>query len=839
MPYEHEMNRRRGALPPARRCALLCWAAVLSGFVSQAAGADDAVKLLRVGGPASVRHLVPGRWSVVSLDVANRDDAPREATGLVHFPQDTYRQYGRRLWMPPQSVRHGWFALLVPDDLPKDRGFTEIKGVMRAHGDEGDTVSGAGTGERFQTNLLPVYHGKLLAGIFDESADGAARSAVVAMRDAQGLDHQVSGLDGQPLAPGIIALDGLDRLVIADDRLLSDAAARSSVKQWIIRGGVAWIMLDRVDAQMLDVVLGGGSRCHLVDRVDLMETRIVGRNLGGKRLEFAERELDEPVSMARVLVSDVDVSHSMDGWPVAFWQSMGRGRVLVTTLGARGWTRPRTPEDPVAERASLRLHWLATEPLERLSYEFYQPVPAVRMPEAAAAEYVQGRVGYQVASRGAIVGTIGLFVFLLVVGAAALAARGRLEHIGWLGPAGAILAAALLAGMGRMARSKVPPTSAVIEFVDVAKDEHEIYSEGRLALYLPEAQPIALAGKQSWLQFDALGTAGATRALVWRDLDRWELDGLRLSGGSHETMLATTRRADQPIGAVATFGPQGIVGHLDLAPFGNAGDAVIVVRRAASLSVAFDGENGFSAPVDAVLGEGEFLADSVLSDEQRRRQAVYRKLEFPTSDIHRAGDDEPALFVWADPPEIGLGLPEETRRIGAALLRIPLRLTTPAPGTRVAIASTFLPFESVAGPGRDGPAPSYGNQDGQWIFPLSEPLRTVLKFTLPRVLRGARVERAVATITIRAPDRQVTVEAISGEEFLPLVRRQSPLGSQVFEIDDVEHLQPDDAGAIHLAIDVGPFPGQDTGTIDAQGWGIEDVRLKLEASFEEAEEDSE
>ena len=64
---------------------------------------------------------------------------------------------------------------------------------------------------------------------------------------------------------------------------------------------------------------------------------------------------EEPVDFLRVVVDGADVRYTVDGWPAAVWLRAGRGQVLVTTLAARGWVRPRTTRDgssrdPIAQR---------------------------------------------------------------------------------------------------------------------------------------------------------------------------------------------------------------------------------------------------------------------------------------------------------------------------------------------------------------------------------------------------------------------------------------------------------------------------------------------------------
>ena len=80
---------------------------------------------------------------------------------------------------------------------------------------------------------------------------------------------------------------------------------------------------------------------------------------------------------------------------------------------------------------------------------------------------------------------------------------------------------------------------------------------------------------------------------------------------------------------------------------------------------------------------GQFLAGAVLSDEQQRRQKLYREFLKPVQ--NERPDDRPVLLAWARPVETHFRLAAEARETGTALLIVPLRLERPAPGTRVTI----------------------------------------------------------------------------------------------------------------------------------------------------------
>lgn len=54
-----------------------------------------------------------------------------------------------------------------------------------------------------------------------------------------------------------------------------------------------------------------------------------------------------------MLIEGVTVDYTIDGWPAAFSQECGEGRLHVTTLGLDGWVRPRTEQDDAPRQERL------------------------------------------------------------------------------------------------------------------------------------------------------------------------------------------------------------------------------------------------------------------------------------------------------------------------------------------------------------------------------------------------------------------------------------------------------------------------------------------------------
>src|SRR5207302_3970072 len=103
-----------------------------------------------------------------------------------------------------------------------------------------------------------------------------------------------------------------------------------------------------------ELLLGDEFVCEVIDRVGLTNVRIEpatnAPSGGAAKAGTAgpiETEYEEPVDLVRSVLAegDFEVEYTVNGWPAAFWKSFGEGKLLVTTLGPRGWMRRRTAAD--------------------------------------------------------------------------------------------------------------------------------------------------------------------------------------------------------------------------------------------------------------------------------------------------------------------------------------------------------------------------------------------------------------------------------------------------------------------------------------------------------------
>src|SRR5262249_37604377 len=149
---------------------------------------------------------------------------------------------------------------------------------------------------------------------------------------AAGLPEHVSIVAEGLLPPTPEAFEGVDHVVLASNRLGADPTGKAVLRRWVEQGGRLWVMLDLVDPAVITAILGDDADFQVVDRVGL--TSVSVRRQKDDALLSATREFEKPVELVRVIPGASDqVQHTVNGWPASFVRSLGRGRVVFTTLG--------------------------------------------------------------------------------------------------------------------------------------------------------------------------------------------------------------------------------------------------------------------------------------------------------------------------------------------------------------------------------------------------------------------------------------------------------------------------------------------------------------------------
>ena len=848
--------------------------------------------------PAGATTYLPNRWGTVQLQFTNLGDEPAELFAATYFAQEPTLQFGRQAWVPANSRLMVSHPLKIPSLETGRRSFPFHTILLDPHQKNEVLVRGSSgnlqlkdalrLGEEPSTAIINVPEESFEPGSFNVQA----YELVVAAKSGEGLGRKMAQLNDFILPATPEAYGCIDQIVVADNRLTADGPAVAAIRRWLFGGGHLWVLLDRVDPELLEILLGDKFRCQIVDRAELTTVRMepTGR-IGGA--ESSVREHDEAVSMARVLVSDVEVAYTIEGWPAAFWKQCGEGKLLVTTLAPDGWMRlgitaeesvpepraePSTPgPGPIFSRPPARpagnppsqgrpgaaapqgrppqgpppprplapppadvqeaafVHqakgrsYYSIPPMKELATEFFSPrSPPLLQPEVLE-PHAQEYVGQSVPSRWLISSLLIGFGALLAAVGTALWRAGRLEWLGAGGPALAVGVSAVLMVVGLTERRSVPATVAGVQFVEPIPGTSDVRVSGVADIYAPSAKDTVIASHSGgWILPDRAGLEGQTVRMVWSDMDSWEWKHLPPTSGQRLAVFSTALHTAERLEARVTFGPDGLTGRLNVDAQTQPEDAMLATRDG-RIGVNLNRDGSFAAPEGQVFSSEQFLAADLFSDEQNRRG---RTLAALFAGSRKSGfPQDPTLLVWMKPLDVRFRFDESHRQLGSALVAVPLTFDRPPVGTEVAIPSPFLPYRTAKAPDDGSVAGGlYDHRRREWQD-RSFPSSAWLRFQIPAELLPLRPLRAKLTVQVTGPMGKLEIAGLREGEGVPLKTWMDPVGTLSAEFTDPQLLHVTEGGLL-LKISGGdparPELTQSNGKA-SNSWRIESLRLDLHA----------
>ena len=332
---------------------VLATLAIVVGAIPFAPAQEEPLRLeglLPFGG----RNTVTEGHGTLQFTIENRGDAAREARVIAFYRDRRDVQFGRDVWVPARSLITTWLPIGPAPDHPSDLRrdisymlFDRVGGTLRPLSPtEPEQIPSRAVRYRKReptTALLVDVTGEIDdADPFASPRSLQSQSLLLArtFRHARGLSENVSLILDRELPPTPETLDGVDHLILAGNRLAADPTGRQAIRHWVLQGGTLWVLLDRVEPDVIAPILGDAQRFQVVDRTSL--TKVGLRGMLDDPASVVDRPYEQPVEFVRVLLSGSETTHfDVDGWPAAFSQSLGRGRVMFTTLGGRGWYRDR------------------------------------------------------------------------------------------------------------------------------------------------------------------------------------------------------------------------------------------------------------------------------------------------------------------------------------------------------------------------------------------------------------------------------------------------------------------------------------------------------------------
>jgi hypothetical protein len=772
-------------------------------------------------------------WGTLDFELTNWDNSDRQARVLIFYEGRPDVRYGRDVWVPAHSTIATWMLVGPAADQPAST-MRKIQFELYDRTDGTERLVPPPTEERTRSRAVLYRRREPLSAVLldedpsfepfvfgqlpqPESRADEVIGLVRVFRHAHELSDFVQVVGPGTLTPAPEALDGIDHFVIASDRIKDDPAGMRALRQWLEQGGKVWVLLDQVNPDVVAPLLGEALDFHVVDRVGLTSVQFESPDAPPSPVQ----EFERPVDLVRVLLPPHDQArHTVNGWPASFTRPVGRGKVLFTALGPRGWSRPRTDRDkPSRFRDYPRLP-VPTDALETATADLQPPAQEEPFGAAAFRPVLTEEIGYAVVSRRAAVLVFGTFLLLALGLVVALARSRRPELLGWTGPLLALAAAGVFVVLGETSRRAVAPTVAVAQVIDADPGTPEAAVHGLLALYRPDSGPATVGAEQGGLlELDTGGLEGHPRRLVLTDRGAWHWEDLDLPAGVRMGAFRYTAPTGEPLTAVARFGPEGVEGKLAAGPSRGLADALLNPLDGRNLAVQMADDGTFRAGSADILPKGQFLRDTLLTDRQQRREALYREFLKPRGIGTLEGRD--VLLTWAEPLDMHFTVDPGARTVGAALLVVPLRFERPAPGERVTIPGPLVRCRRIL---RGAPVrPTLASGSGADMD---------LRFQLPAAVRPFRVERARLAARIDAPSRRVTVSGLADGKPVELYRADNPLDPIRVEIADERLLHLDEEGGVRLNFTVGDLAAGKKALGDDK-WAIEYIELEVTGRSEE------
>ncbi|MFM2096483.1 MAG: hypothetical protein RIS70_3607 [Planctomycetota bacterium] len=725
----------------------------------------------------------------------NATDQDGSALVSAYFGPATERQFARRMWVPPHAHRTTWLPIQVPSGIAANVQRQEL--TTLALDEEGDReLLRRREGDLLTSNMpLPITHDAGNMGSYfrkplaanvtgADNPDEDAWDTALAARKSAELNASISDLSSDFQPPWPESLRGLEQILLTADRITNDSAGIAVLRSWLRGGGRLWICLDRVEPSTVEAILGNAVNFQVVDRVQLDRFELESVDLVKRERIKEPCDFEDPVDFVRIVHSSSDVVSWVDGWPAAFWVPFGEGEVLITTLGPRGWRAPKT------ERPTIALQTIAGRLFANREG---------RVDPQAFQSSLQQQIGYRVPSRSIAMSVLGGYCFALLASGGILAKRKRLDALAWLVPGITITATVALVAIGIAHTTSVPSKIALGQLLEIAPQTNEARVTGLAAIYDHRSQNIDLTtDHRNWL-IPSVSDPSAIQRLVWSDDDRVTASDMETNAGSigFASMHGQVAMLEH-VALEAEFNESGLVGKLRTGELGAATDAVIVAPPAPALAVALNDDGDFTANEEQVLSAEQYIASTLMTDEQRRRQDYFRALLNPSDTF--VFPRRPSVFFWCNPVDIGIRMPEGFLVAGSALAVVPLEIRRTPPDTAFRVPSTFLEMTAAQGQAKSS---AYNRRTGQWVKGLTVASETPLRFQLPAEVLPCELSTATLTIRINAPSRELQVKTYRTTDSQVVRAFRSPIGVIALELKAGD-LQLDAAGGLTLGLAIGP-----------------------------------
>lgn len=778
-----------------------------------------------------VNRYRPGRWGTIGIDAINRSSDPASIEAAAWIGGKKNNQFGRSVWLPAEARRQTWAPVFIPLTRSQNsKPMLYSMGVQKSA--NGEVLSTGRNQDRIESRQLIVPRGHAVYAMITDGEESHLADSDL-LRYLFGVlrpDTAVLSIDARHMPDIPEAVDAVDTLIVIGDTLGQDASATEAVQDWVRLGGTLWLVLDTMTTESAQAICGGELLVQEIDRVSLTSFSLLADTNAVQR-PANKVDLERPVELVRAFPEKGDVLATADGWPAAVKASFGRGRIFASLLSLDGFFIPKRKLLPEQEKNFEQQIWITTAGQDLMS-ELGGSGQGRPLQTDVMREYVTSRIGYQLPDRST--GAVVLAAFCGALVAVCFVIQ-RLQRPVLLLPVIGLLSILTIVAFLTMSSSTRTSTDSAITFqmIEASGTQDRLQATGVTGFHsYGNSQPTIQSAAAGMLTFEGAVSSGSPVRMVWSDQNKWQLQNAAFSSGVRLAEFRESVPLQTPAVAKGTFDESGFKGRLAGNVAVNWSDALVAHQSGFSLPVSIDGA-GNIATDDTPLPPGQYINTAILNAEQSRRQKVYRSM-FDASQRSRVYPSRATLLAWSDPLKLHTGRLADDGSAGAMLASFPIVIERPDPGSRVLIPSTFLPYRSVRSKKlKISLASTFSNTRRTWSSNTSSAASTsLLRFEFPVELLPLLVDRAMLTVKISAPLRDVKISSGHVDSLTEVWSKSSPVGTFSVPLSAESSRILDDAGGLHVAIETGAvqldeLDEANVGTQDRR-WQVEWMQLEIQ-----------
>ncbi|GIX03042.1 MAG: hypothetical protein KatS3mg113_0048 [Planctomycetaceae bacterium] len=805
------------------RGRLMLWGAVMVLLSSLRLGAQEVEVRVRLSTDA-LPLLAPQQWNTVRLSVSNRTSQARRVLCVVHPVEDETLQFGRWVWVAAQSTRLVSVPVKLTATQPEQTQI-DLRALVIEHRDGHEVLLAQEFGELKVDQSFRLMAREQMTVILDRRAEQldawalhpisradpsyrkpvSAGEVALTARFDQDFGRNVSYWSEDVFPGHEVVLDAVDQLVISDDRLLHDPQGLMTVRSWVARGGRLWLWLPYVDPELPTALLGEAWEVVELQRTSLSDVRVQMKPQawGLSGVDAETRHYDPPVAWVQVHVPRGDILCRVEQWPAAFQFPYGEGMVLVTTLGAEAWVRPRMEQDPTARGGKNRqTDYVSLPHLEPLGALLFNPRPPRLTTGVDVEPTLTEQIGYQVPARWAVLGLLTAMVGLLCVAIGRAQYLDRREHLVWFVPLLSLGCSGAVLSLGASTHQRIEPLVVFWQWVQPLFGTSDVHVQTVLVSYSPSGEGRVWQGEHGGIiEPDLRGTGGGIRRLIWQDEGRFAWEGVSDLPGIRRAEGRSVQQVNQPWTMLLTPGPQTWQGRWQ-GPIGFVPEDSLLITAAGRLPLMMNNDGTVVMHPQQVLADSQFLAAELLDDQRQRRQRLLEAWWQPEKI-----PPQPYILLWSPGYEQGWQLGPMAQR-SSALTMFPCQLLPPPEGTTFTIPAPLLPYHEAYGPDGTTPTGFYDARTRRWSE-KQRPSMCWLHFEPPSTLLPLKLLRVRLTLQVRGPVGRLELATADGERVHTLHTWNDPVGTLTFDIDDPLALQLSPQGGWLLRVSAGQLPTEE------------------------------